>query len=78
MKNIENDIDNIIDKNIFCINDKKYIIIQNGCNEIKNKNWLCALIFTRYIFRCKQNYMNAYLTAQRNMYQKNIILKDEY
>ncbi len=62
------------EKHIFCVNDNnftKIVVIDI------NKNWLCSKYLHGEInILCKQTIINAYLTAQGNVYQNNYNIKD--
>ena len=62
------------DKHIFCVthDDHSKIVVID-----KNKNWLCSKFLQGIInTSCKQTIINAYLTAQGNVYQHNYDVKD--
>ena len=74
---LNNDIDNIIDKNSVPENDKKYIIIQTyNIDEIKNK--IDQVFFNNYGIFLDTRKLYEESTTKKYAFNKNIFLKDEY
>ena len=74
---MNNDIDNIIDKNSVPENDKKYIIIQTyNIDEIKNK--IDQVFFNNYGIYLDSRKLYEESTTKKYAFNKNIFLKDEY
>ena len=74
---LNNDIDNIIDKNYIPENDKKYIIIQTfNTDEIKNK--LNELFFNNFGIYVDTRKLYEESTTRQFAFNKNLYLKEEY